>query len=723
MKKERKVKKGKKPVKIPDFEEDGESDFSEEIAPETHKKATAKNGKTKNTPDEEEGESDSDEEMDPETHKKSLEKLKKIDPDFYNFLEENDENLLNFGVESGDEESDGEDQEDEDDVVHKPGPLQADSDESDFEEEVEVRGKITLKMVAEWQEELQSEKKIKISTLNSVIKAFNAAMLRATSDDGTSKGEYKVEGSSVFNAVIQMCVLYLPAAIKKYLGMEQSGKDPQKCKHFVKIKAPLVAYLNDLLKLLGGVTSENILTVLLKHLHQMSVYVACFARISKHALKKLITLWSRGEETVRVLAFLCILRITRNQQANLLDLVLKAMYMTYVKNCKFVSPTTWPSINFMRRSLVEMFTLDLNVSYQHVFLYIRQLAIHLRNAIVVQKVENRQAVYNWQFVNSLHLWADLLGATTNKPQLQPLVYPLVMVITNTIKLVPTHQYYPVRFHCVEILIHLSKESNTFIPILPFLLEVLTSYDFNKKHKKVSMKPLDLSCVLRLAKSQLMENGFKDSVIERIYGLLLEYMANQSHSIAFPDLSLLAIIQIKQFLKTCSVSNYTKKLRQLLEKIEENCRFIERERSKISFSLSDSKLVAAWETNISTKGTPLQTFYNNWSKINKIQKRKKVTKNDDIAGELPMIKRPKLSEDTNTKPKNEGPTELFPSDSEDEKDHFKLDGEDEDEAPRQKKNKKKQSKKKFNKKAAVEAIDEDDIPGADDVVQDLSVNDW
>ncbi|CAD0196038.1 unnamed protein product [Chrysodeixis includens] len=268
-----------------------------------------------------------------------------------------------------------------------------------------------------------------------------------------------------------MCVLYLPGAIRKYLGMEQSGKDPQKCKHYTKIKTTLIAYLSDLLKLLGGVTSENILTVLLKHLHQMSIYVACFIRIAKQALKKLLTFWSTGEETVRVLAFLCILRITRNQQPALLDIVLKAMCLTYVKNCKFVSPSTWPGINFMRRSLVEMFSLDLNVSYQHVFLYIRQLAIHLRNAIVVQKIENRQAVYNWQFVNSLHLWADLLGAVSHKPQLQPLIYPLVMVITNTIKLVPTHQYYPLRFHCVEMLVHLSKESNTFMPILPFLTEV------------------------------------------------------------------------------------------------------------------------------------------------------------------------------------------------------------------------------------------------------------
>lgn len=272
-----------------------------------------------------------------------------------------------------------------------------------------------------------------------------------------------------------MCVLYLPGALKKYLGTEQSGKDPKKCKHFVKIKGPLIAYLADLLKLLGGVTSTNILTVLLKHFHQMCNYVACFSRTSKQALKRLITLWSTGEETVRVLAFLCILRVTRNQQASLLDLVLKAMYLTFVKNCKFVSPSTWPGINFMRRSLVEMFTLDLNVSYQHVFLYIRQLAIHLRNAIVVQKLENRQAVYNWQFINSVHLWAELLGVTSNKPQLQPLIYPLVMVVTNTISLVPTHQYYPLRFHCVDILIKLAKDTNTFIPILPYLLEVCIVY--------------------------------------------------------------------------------------------------------------------------------------------------------------------------------------------------------------------------------------------------------
>lgn len=59
-----------------------------------------------------------------------------------------------------------------------------------------------------------------------------------------------------------------------------------------------------------------------------------------------------------------------------------------------------------------------------------------------------------------------------------------------------------------------------------------------------MKPQDFTCILRLSKSQLQENGFKDAVVEKVYQQLLEYLASEAHTISFPDMVVVAIIQVQ-----------------------------------------------------------------------------------------------------------------------------------------------------------------------------------
>lgn len=73
--------------------------------------------------------------------------------------------------------------------------------------------------------------------------------------------------------------------------------------------------------------------------------------------------------------------------------------------------------------------------------------------------------------------------------------------------------------------------------------MLSGYNFNKPHKKVSMKPQDFTCILRLSKLQLQENGFKDAVVEKVYRQLLEYLASESHTISFPDMVISTVIQV------------------------------------------------------------------------------------------------------------------------------------------------------------------------------------
>lgn len=602
--------------------------------------------------------------------------------------------------------------------MHKTlADLDVASDESDFEDENNIARKensITLKLLKQWQNNL-SQDHVSLEVIKNIILALNSTLLTLAGETDASAKAYQVEGAAAFNGVVQLCVLHLEPAVRRFLGLHQkTALQPHKCKKWNKIKSSLRGYFTDITKLLEQVSSVNILIVLLKHIHQSIPMIISFTSLLKPILKRLVTIWSTGEETVRVLAFLCILRITRSQQMTVLSTVLKAMYLSYVRNSKFVSPNTLPAINFMRRSLGEMFILDLNVSYQHVFLYIRQLAIHLRNAMTLKKKESYQAVHNWQYINSIHLWAELLASTSDKMQLQPLIYPLVSIITGTIKLISTAQYFPLRFHCIRSLIVLSKGTRTFIPIVPLILEVLKSNTFNQRHSKVSMKPLSFTCILRLSQNQLQENGFRDEVVENIVGCTLEYMAQESHTISYPDLAVSAIIQLKHYLKNGKNinSNHRNKLKLLVEKITENSKYVLSEREKFTFELRDTSSINAWETQLRNKGTPLMAFYENWFNTNVAVQKRRATKSENLEEyELPKILKRKATNDT---VKSDQPVDLFPSDD----DEVELDVE---KTPKTKKPKKSKTEKST---FVVENIEhESDNDNIIDIVKDLDLDDW
>ncbi|XP_031553876.1 nucleolar complex protein 2 homolog [Actinia tenebrosa] len=557
-------------------------------------------------------------------HKMQLSKLEEKDPEFYKFLKENDQELLQFNDSDTDEEiEESTDEEDENDDTAPKGETEQDNqsdaevEPEDEDEQPQKKGKhVTMEIIKQWRKELE---KMSLHGLHQVIKAFRAAVHGALDEVSTDNKTpmhfvYRVEGNAVFNAIIQLCLKHVYTVLHHHIGGSSTkhGKVtlPSSNKKWNQVKTSLKFYLTDLLQLLRTLAEPSMLCVILKHANQLSVFFACYPKISKNYIKRMTRMWGTGNEHVRVMAFLGLNKIMALLPSPLIEFCLKQLYLGFVKNTKFTSPRTLPLITFMQNSLVEVFRLDPQLTYQHAFVYIRQLAIHLRNAIVNKKKDSFQSVYNWQYVHCIHLWCRVLSEIQCQGVLDPLIYPLVQVVLGVIKLLPTARYYPLRFHCIRSLNLLSKTKDTYIPIAPFLLQILDA-EFKKKIKMSTAKPLDFSCILKVSKSALHTKPFEDAVMDNIFELLLEFFSVHAHSIAFPEIALPTVITLRKFIKTTHVPKYRKQIKQLLDKIEETSTEVTERRSNVSFSPKDIKEVESWTAQYKQHPNTIVKFYSTW----------------------------------------------------------------------------------------------------------------
>ncbi|KAJ2575264.1 Nucleolar Complex 2 protein, partial [Coemansia sp. RSA 1836] len=396
--------------------------------------------------DVEDGGEDDDEDDEEAVFKRELEAVSKKDPKFLEFMKKNDPSSLAI-LEEDEEEEEEEEEEEQGEEEQDEDAEMSDAEEAGSSKSTVV----TSKMLEDWEKDITENHSIK--SLKRLLLAFYSASHMESENESASQTPYRIEGMRIFNKTVTTSIRAAPMAFNHYAPIVNDKVAQKSGKKWGVAQALIKSYLVSLLELLKQMSDAAMIQYLIKESERMIPYFVCFARYSREFVKELLRLFGSAsvDDGVRILALLSLRRLVSLSPSEIADIALKGIYLTYVRSSNVKTIANLTTIQLMRNCGVELYGNDANASYQHGFVYIRQLAIHLRNSMQLRSKESFRAIYNWQFINSLNFWTEVLATycgdrAEEQPQLcatlESLVYPLTQIILGVARLVPTAKYFP-----------------------------------------------------------------------------------------------------------------------------------------------------------------------------------------------------------------------------------------------------------------------------------------
>ncbi|UNI23231.1 Nucleolar Complex 2 protein [Purpureocillium takamizusanense] len=560
--------------------------------------------------------------------KKAMDDLAEKDPEFYKFLKENDPDALDFDDNADlaevDELSAGEESAEEEE---QPKKKRKKAKTAAAEDEPAQANELTRATVASWRKAMVEKQSLRAA--RQVVLAFRVAAHLNEEDEEDAPQRWIINSPEVFNDVLVLALKEIPVVMNHHLPVKEStaGKVyvQTETKKFRTLSLLLKSYTSSIMHLLSTLSDDRTLKLTLSSITPILPYLLSFKKLVRALAKAVVNFWAQpaSSETTKITAFLVLRRLVVIGDKGIRETVLKATYQGLVQGCRVTNHNTIQGINLMKNSAAELWGIDPAVGYTTAFTFIRQLAIHLRNSIVHNKNDSFRMVYNWQFTHSLDFWSCVLAEHCSplkeaeagkESQLKLLIYPLVQVTLGATRLIPTSLYFPLRFHLVRSLLRTSRATGTYIPLASPLLEVLSSAEMKKPPKATTLKAFDFSVAYKAPKSYLRTRVYQDGVGEQIVELLSEYMLLWSTSIAFPELALPVVIQLKRWVKQArskSQGNRNAKLVSqlvlLVQKLEANAKFIEERRAKVDFAPRDRAQVDAFLRDFDVAKTPLGAY--------------------------------------------------------------------------------------------------------------------
>ncbi|CAL5419472.1 unnamed protein product [Camellia sinensis] len=539
-------------------------------------------------------------------HKLQLQRLKEKDPDFFQFLKEHDKQLLEFNDEDIDEdietEMDEDMQEDEETEAHDIKHLARTADK----EAKSSKNVITSAMVDSWCNAIR--KNSNLGAVRSLMRAFRTACHYG--DDGEDEAKFSIMSSSVFNKIMLFVLSEMDGILRALLKLPPSGgkketiTDLMSTRQWKNYSHLVKSYLGNALHVLNQMTDTEMISFTLRRLRYSSILLATFPSLLRRYIKVLLHFWGIGGGALPVVSFLFIRDLCIRLGSDCLDECFKGIYKAYVLSCQFVNASKLQHIQFLGNCVTEVLGVDLPTAYQHAFVFIRQLAMILQEALTMKTKEAFRKVYEWKYMNCLELWTGAICAYGSEADFRPLAYPLAQIISGVARLVPTARYFPLRLRCVRMLNRIAASTGTFIPVSLVLLDMLEMKELNRPPTGGVGKAVDLHTILKVSKPTLKTRAFQEACVFSVVEELAEHLAQWSYSIAFFELSFIPAVRLRNFCKSTKVERFRREMKQLIRQIEANAEFTNQKRISISFLPNDPAAASFLEDEKKSGASPL-----------------------------------------------------------------------------------------------------------------------
>ena len=381
-------------------------------------------------------------------------------------------------------------------------------------------------------------------------------------------------------------------------------------------------FANQAIDYIAQSSNYEILTQILSALSNFMVRISGNHKLHRSVISSIIkSIWAgkleeQPDEEVVKLRFEAVSLIEKGiQLGNSKNRVvlLKEMYGALIRESKTQNTYTLSKIDSMRSSTVYMFIRFSKESYPVAFTLMRQLALHLRTAMAPNKTGTREEVFNWQFYNSLAFFIHLLSnATESKTNFGELVYPLTQICLGTIRIISSPRDFPFRIKVIQLLMSLSKATNTYIPLTGHIISMMDHKALKTKGKPDSSSALFFEQKLRTPEAYMGTRTFQEGLFEQLVELLVDYHYLYAKSVAFPELGIPTVSWLKKWLKANSKAGGNKRiqLEAFIDKLTEQSKYIEQERAKLDGKVAHSTMYSKFLEDVDTATTP----FGKWAEI-------------------------------------------------------------------------------------------------------------